>query len=296
MYIGNTAATNNDLYISGDIFDWDDTTYLINPNWVNRLNEISLDNGSASDPKIHFTETNSGFYSPGADITSYTANGSEAVRFEVNGMVKILSVIDASGTSGSGVLEIGGSLRLDDNEIITNTNLTLHIQANNNGDLRVDDTTLVVDASTNRIGIGTTSPSYQLHLTTNSAAKPTSSAWTVTSDERLKKNVKPFTDGLDLIKQIDPIWFTYNGKAGMPNDTGVGTLAQEFQKIAPYMVKPWQYTDEEKGVSETYLGIDYGPLNFVVVNAIKEQQIEIESQRKEIEELKKLVQQLIDKK
>jgi len=39
-----------------------------------------------------------------------------------------------------------------------------------------------------QVGIGT-GPSYQLHLSSNSAAKPTSSSWTVISDGRLKTNI-----------------------------------------------------------------------------------------------------------
>jgi len=208
-------------------------------------------------------------------------------RFHVNGgRVEFTATTDATAFAGSGVLEIANSLRLDGNEIITNTNGILSIQADNNGDLRVDSNTLVVDASANRVGIGTTFPAYQLTLTTNSAAKPTSSLWTTASDERLKTNVKAFTDGMNMINKINPVWFTYNGKAGMPIDTGVGTLAQEFQKIAPYMVKPWVYTNEDNESTETYLGIDYGPLTFVIVNALQEQQDIIDELQTEIENLK----------
>ena len=35
------------------------------------------------------------------------------------------------------------------------------------------------------VGIGTTSPSYQLQLSTDSAAKPTSNTWTIASDARI---------------------------------------------------------------------------------------------------------------
>ena len=137
-----------------------------------------------------------------------------------------------------------------------------------------------------RLGIGLTNPSYLLELVTNSAAKPTSSAWTVTSDKRLKKDIRPFTDGLSLLKKINPVWFTYNGKAGMPNDTGVGTIAQELQQIAPYMVKDWEYVSEDGTVKENYLGVDYGAMDFVLINAIKEQQETIESLEDEVETLK----------
>lgn len=72
----------------------------------------------------------------------------------------------------------------------------------------------------------------------------------------------------------------------MPNDTGVGTIAQELQQIAPYMVKDWEYVSEDGTVKENYLGVDYGAMDFVLINAIKEQQETIESLEDEVETLK----------
>ena len=140
-------------------------------------------------------------------------------------------------------------------------------------------------------------PSYNLQLNANSAAKPTSSVWTVSSDARLKTNVSPFSDGLNVLMAIDPVWFEYNGKAGMPtNERGVGTIAQELQKIAPYMVNEWTFTEgslDEKTVrpdgprtTTNYLGVDYGAMDFIVINSIQEQQRIIENQKAEIDELK----------
>jgi hypothetical protein len=151
---------------------------------------------------------------------------------------------------------------------------------------------LMTIEGTGQIGIGTNVPGYQLQLSTNSAAKPTSASWTVASDQRLKTDVNPFMDGMNIIDQINPVWFTYNGKAGMPTDTGVGTIAQELQKIAPYMVKSWEYFDIEKQASTEYLGVDYGAMDFVLINALKEQQTEIDTLKNEILELKKLVLEL----
>ena len=68
----------------------------------------------------------------------------------------------------------------------------------------------------------------------------------------------------------------------MPTDTGVGTIAQELQKIAPYMVKDWEYKSEDGTKSETYLGVDYGAMDFVLINAVKEQQEIINTQNKKI--------------
>ena len=75
-------------------------------------------------------------------------------KLEVKGRLE-LPAKDASGTRGTGAIEIGNSLRLDDNEIITNTDEPLFLQRDNNGDLSVDDGTLTVDADRNRVGIGT---------------------------------------------------------------------------------------------------------------------------------------------
>jgi hypothetical protein len=125
-------------------------------------------------------------------------------------------------------------------------------------------------------GVKRQEPSFDLHMQFNDAAKPSSSAWTVASDRRLKKDVKPFTDGLNVLMQINPVWFTYTGEADMPEDTGVGTIAQELEKIAPYMVNEWEFRNEETRTTETYKAVDYGAMDFVLINAIQELKVEID--------------------
>lgn len=136
-----------------------------------------------------------------------------------------------------------------------------------------------------QLGIGVNNPSYDLQLSANLAAKPTSSAWTVPSDRRLKSNIKPFKDGLATLSKIDPIWYTYTGKAGMPRESAIGTIAQELQKVAPYMVEDWVYTSEDGKTKENYLAVDYGAIDFVLINSIKEQQEIIKTQEARIKAL-----------
>lgn len=87
------------------------------------------------------------------------------------------------------------------------------------------------------VGIGTTSPSYQLQLSTDSAAKPSTNTWTVASDRRLKTNIRPYTEGLAFLAQLHPVRFVYTGVGGMPVDEeSIGFVAQDVQAVAPQMV------------------------------------------------------------
>jgi hypothetical protein len=82
-----------------------------------------------------------------------------------------LAEFDAHGTVGTGALEIGNSLRIDGNEIITNFDETLYLQHDNNGDLKVDYGTFFVDASSNEVGIGTDNPETKLHVRSSGAGE-----------------------------------------------------------------------------------------------------------------------------
>jgi hypothetical protein len=131
-----------------------------------------------------------------------------------------------------------------------------------------------------KVGIGTSAPAYLLHVNGN-AAKPGGGSWTVASDRRLKKNIATFSEGLDVLQKVKPVWFEYNGEAAMPTDQKyVGVIAQEMQKIAPYMVGSFTYQDTT-GKKAEYLDYDANALTYILVNAVKEQQGQMEQLKKE---------------
>jgi hypothetical protein len=154
------------------------------------------------------------------------------------------------------------------------------------------DSSLVLGNKAN-VGIGVSAPAFQLHLSTDAAAKAGSPDWTVASDSRLKKNVSDFTDGLDLLKQIKPVWFQYNGKAGI--ETGdkkfVGVIAQEMQKIAPYTIGTFAHQDSLGNKTE-YLDYDANAVTYILINSVKEQQKVIEGKEAKIQELENRVEKL----
>jgi trimeric autotransporter adhesin len=142
-----------------------------------------------------------------------------------------------------------------------------------------------------KVGIRTTAPAYNLQVN-GTAGKPGGGSWTAASDKRLKQNIKNFTEGLSIIEQIRPVTFHYNGKAGLPTEKEyVGVIAQEMQKIAPYMVGEFSYQDST-GTQEKYLDYDATALTYILVNAVKEQQGQITTLKQENEELKEKVAEI----
>lgn len=146
------------------------------------------------------------------------------------------------------------------------------------------------------VGIGVSAPTFQLHLSTDAAAKAGSPDWIVASDSRLKKNVTNFTDGLDVLKKIRPVWFQYNGQAGI--ETGdkkfVGVIAQEMQKIVPYTIGSFIHQDSLGNETE-YLDYDANAVTYILINAVKEQQRVIEGKEARIAALEKSQRGLLER-
>ena len=118
--------------------------------------------------------------------------------------------------------------------------------------------------STGNVGIGTTDPSHQLELSTDSAAKPGTSSWTVSSDERLKDINGDFTRGLDTLAGLYPVYFNYktDNALDIPSDREyVGLIAQDVQAVIPEAVRTG---------NEGFLSIESDAIFWTMLNAIKE--------------------------
>lgn len=121
------------------------------------------------------------------------------------------------------------------------------------------------------IGSPVITPGSLLSVNGN-AAKVGGGTWLALSDERLKKDITPFKDGLNLLKKLEPVNYKYNGKAGLSTEGQyVGLVAQQVEKIFPYMVGHFNGKLEEADANETdLLSLDASALSYVMVNAIKE--------------------------
>lgn len=133
------------------------------------------------------------------------------------------------------------------------------------------------------VGIGISSPAFKLQVN-GSAAKPGGGSWSTTSDRRLKQDITPFSEGLEKVLAIKPVTYHYNDQSGYDTEKEhVGVIAQELQEIAPYMVGSYQ----QKPDGETYLNVDNSAMVYMLINAVKEQQAQIEELKAEITKLKR---------
>jgi len=129
------------------------------------------------------------------------------------------------------------------------------------------------------VGIGKT-PSYQLELSTNSAAKPTSSAWTVSSDARLKTVLGNWERGLEDVCRLRPVKYRLNGKYGTTDDgkEHVSVIAQEAAQVIPEMVGTFSGSETPESDPVTLYNLDTNCLQWCFVNAIKELKAIVEAQ------------------
>jgi hypothetical protein len=123
------------------------------------------------------------------------------------------------------------------------------------------------------------------------------------SDKRLKENYEQLTDAVVRVQKLTGM--TFDWKEGL-EELGfspsckheVGVLAQDVQLVLPEAVKLAPFDDNGKGESisgENYLTVKYEKIVPLLIEAIKEQQTQIENQQSQIEELKQLVKQLTEK-
>jgi len=111
-----------------------------------------------------------------------------------------------------------------------------------NADSSIDKTMMVILESGN-VGIGLTNPDYQLKLSQDSAAKPSSTLWTVSSDERLKTNITNANLDIcyDNVKNIPLKRYTWKDSVYTNEEVSdrskLGWIAQDVEGYIPKAVQ-----------------------------------------------------------
>jgi hypothetical protein len=91
------------------------------------------------------------------------------------------------------------------------------------------------------VGIGTAAPTFQLQLSTDSAAKPTTNTWTISSDERIKQNIANADTSLcyAIVKGLPLKRFTWDTSymSNVVDRNSVGWIAQDVSWVFPNAVR-----------------------------------------------------------
>ena len=148
----------------------------------------------------------------------------------------------------------------------------LHIRTKSNG-APLNVSQIVLDASGN-VWIWTTSPVQKLDVNGNIAVE-----WVTvhSSDKRLKKNIHNISSALDKVRNLRWVWYEWKDQRGETmQGVKLWVIAQELELILPEAV----FTRDD----ELWLkSVDYNSIIPVLIEAIKEQDIQIDILRKEIQ-------------
>ncbi|WLI71329.1 tail fiber protein [Salmonella phage vB_SenS-AKM_ECS] len=128
----------------------------------------------------------------------------------------------------------------------------------------------------------------------DSGGNASAGQWINTSDIRMKANLKEIDNAREKVKSL--IGYTYykrntlNEEKDTVYSTEAGVIAQDVQSVLPEAVYKIEPQNED-----SMLGVSHAGVNALLVNAFNELNEVVEKQQQEIDELKKLVKQLLDK-
>ena len=167
---------------------------------------------------------------------SFYTNGSERMRIDSSG--KLLINTTSTLGSGQGVLHLKGA----------SANTVCVVQVNNNGEKGLD----FRNASGTQVG----------HITINAS----DTAFSTSSDYRLKENVDYTFDATTRLKQLKPARFNFIADADTTVD---GFLAHEVQSVVPEAITGTHNEVDADG-NPVYQGIDQSKLVPLLVKTIQE--------------------------
>jgi hypothetical protein len=120
------------------------------------------------------------------------------------------------------------------------------------------------------VGIGTTTPAYALDVTGTIRATGDVIAF---SDKRVKENISTLENSLEKVTQLRGVSYNKIGE----EEKKIGVIAQEILEILPEVVQQ---------DSEGMYSVAYGNITAVLIEAIKEQQNQINQLKDEVNRLK----------
>jgi hypothetical protein len=132
-----------------------------------------------------------------------------------------------------------------------------------------------------RLGINTNSPDSPLSVS-GAASKTGGGLWSVISDIRIKKDIKPYDMGLKELVKVEPVRFRYKDTYLTNSKEYVGIIAQQMRRHFPGTIDIYNDSKGKTGY-RNLLRYNGSELTYALINAVKElneRVIELENEMK----------------
>lgn len=301
--ISNAAAGGDDWYIGSSADSWAAGAgkFIVAPTNSSSDAAVTIDQSKnlgiglvSPATRLHVaggsdvTEAGGGFITVGNESSNNIAIDSNEIMARSNGSAATLALnaeggkvtVNANGSIDERVMEITGEVRIDSGE-----NSAFIFGATNS-----NPTNGLLKPSSFEEGLvgGSEAPFWRIYSREFYAQSPLQ--YKTYSDQTVKRNIQPIVGALDLITQIDGVSYELSDhpfdsrkkqksdQERFYDDNQLGFVAQDLELVLPQLVSE----DESSGLKTvSYLG-----LIPVLVEALKEQQRQLDEQQYEIESLK----------
>ena len=230
---------------------------------------------------------------------SINTNSLERFRINSSGLVGIgtsspsstLTVGNATGSvSGElsinpqGTINEGGQITIRKSLSGGTSDWTIDHYGDNNANARFrifnggSETAGIIIKESGNVGIGTTNPGARLQVAGDIIANSIAGS----SDVRFKTNIIPIENPLQKVLQLRGVTFDWKTKE-FPNrmfseNRALGFIAQEVEQVIPEVV-------QTENSTEGFKSVQYDKVVALLVEAIKEQQKQIEQLQQKVKEL-----------
>jgi hypothetical protein len=171
---------------------------------------------------------------------------------------------------------------------VSNPNEALEV----NGNIKTNTGSIYVIGG--NVGLGLSNPSYQLQLSQDSAAKPSSATWTVSSDRRLKTNIQvaDCSRCYDIVKHLKLVNFNWDDekvpKELVKDRKKLGWIAQDVETFFPNAVSQVHMY----GIDDCKT-LDSDQIYASLYGAVQQLQVTVEKLQEENEEIKRKLEQFM---
>ncbi len=259
-FVGNLAGGNNTTGGGNSFFG-------SNAGLVNTVGSGNAFFGSTAGQSNTTGNLNS-FFGPAAGNSNTTGENNVFVGRQAGNMNTTGNRNTAVGAGANvGAADLTHATAIGAGAIVNASNTVQLGRGNGNDDVRVP----------GRLVLLTLGSAGSAHLCRNAANQLAACS----SSLRYKTNIAPFRPGLNLVERLRPITFTW--RDGSARDLGLG--AEDVARVEPLLV-----TYNPEGRIE---GVKYDRVAVVLLNAVREQQEQLQQQQQQIDEQQNIIDGLL---